>query len=73
MLYYYKLDETSFVTHDGYCQLGIFNDLDFFLANVKVEFKETYWLPDTFNNRYKRLNYQVHLKHQGKLEINNND
>jgi hypothetical protein len=67
MLYYFKLDETNFITHDGYCQLGIFHDLDFFLENVKVDYQETYWLPDTFGTRYKRLNYQIHLKHQGKL------
>lgn len=73
MLYYYKLDEFNFITHDGYCQLGIFHDLDFFLKNIKVNYQETYWLPDIFECRYKRINYQVHLKHQGKLESNNND
>lgn len=67
MLYYFKLDEETFITHDGYCQLGIFHNLEYFLANVKIEYQETYWIPDTFNNRYKRKNYQVHLQQQAKL------
>lgn len=64
MLYYYKLNDTTIITHDGYCQLGVIHDIDYFLNNVKVEYQETYWLPDTFKNRYKRINYQRHLKHQ---------
>jgi hypothetical protein len=67
MLYYYKLDDHNYITHDGHCQLGIIHDIEFFLNNVKVEYQETYWLPDTFNNRYKRINFQRHLQHQGKL------
>ena len=68
MLYYYRLDDNNFITHDGYCQLGIFHDLDFFLQNAKVEYLETYWLPDVFSKRYKRINYQTHLNHQPPLE-----
>lgn len=64
MLYYYKVNDDTFITHDGYVQLGICHNLEYFLANVKVEYIETHWIPDTFNNRYKRLNYQVHLQQQ---------
>jgi hypothetical protein len=68
MLYYYRVDDNNFITHDGYCQLGIFHDLDFFLQNVKIQYTETYWLPDVFSKRYKRINFQTHLKHQSILE-----
>lgn len=67
MLYYYKQDSNNYILHDGNCQLGIIHDINYFLDNVKVKYQETYWLPDTFNKRYKRLKFQKHLKHQENL------
>lgn len=62
-LYYFILDKDTFITHDGHVQLG-FNrmPLNEFLDKVEVEYVETHWLPDVFSNRYKRSNYQKHLK-----------
>lgn len=73
MLYYYIIDENTFITHDGYCQLGIFHDLNFFKNNVGVEYCEAHWCPDPFSIRYKRPNFQKHLQHQGKLQKEAND
>jgi hypothetical protein len=67
MLYYCKISENTYITHDGYIQLGIIHDLEYFKKNVKVEYCETHWCPDTFDKRYKRVNFQKHLQHQGQL------
>jgi hypothetical protein len=62
-LYYYIIDENTFITHDGYMQLGFYRmSIQEFLEKAKVNYVETYWVPDVFTNRYKRLPYQVHLK-----------
>lgn len=51
------------ITHDGEFQLGFFRmSLDDFLDKVKIDYQVTYWLPDPMGNRYKRSNYQKHLK-----------
>jgi hypothetical protein len=61
-LYVYRQDKKILITHDGYVQLGIyFMSLKKFYSLAKKEYIKTYWLPDTFKNRYKRLNYQKHL------------
>lgn len=73
MLYYYIVNENTAITHDGYVQLGVIHDLEFFLKNVKTPYQETYWLPDSFENRYKRVNYQRHLQHQEQLPFQHND
>jgi hypothetical protein len=63
MLYYHKVNEKTIITHDGYVQLGIFfMTEEEFLAKVSVDYTETYWIPDVFCKRYKRANYQKHLK-----------
>lgn len=63
MLYYYKANEKTIITHDGNVQLGVFYTTpEEFLSKIKVECMETYWLPDVFSKRYKRANYQRHLK-----------
>lgn len=62
-LYYYIVDKETIVTHDGHVQLGVFYmSEETFLSKVKVDYTETYWLPDIFSKRYKRVNYQHHLK-----------
>lgn len=61
-LYVHQLNETTLITHDGYVQLGIYQmSLEKFFSMVKVEYIETYWVPDVFTKRYKRVNYQKHL------------
>lgn len=61
-LYVYQLNETTLITHDGNVQLGLFHmSLEKFFSMVKVEYIETYWIPDVFTKRYKRANYQKHL------------
>lgn len=63
LLYYYILNENTFITHDGHIQLGIHNMcIQEFLKNTQVTYIETYWVPDVFSQRYKRVNYQKHLK-----------
>lgn len=62
--YVVEIEENKLITHDGEVQLGIFYmPMEQFLEIVGIEYTETYWLPDTFSKRYKRLNYQNHLKH----------
>jgi hypothetical protein len=63
-LYVTKIDENTLITHDGNVQTGYFKmRLEDFLEQVKVEYIETYWIPDCFLNRYKRANYQKHLNY----------
>ena len=65
-LYVCEIKENLLITHDGHIQLGIYNlSLKEFFENSKIEYMETYWIPDTFNKRYKRLNYQKHLLQRG--------
>lgn len=71
MIYYFVQDETTIITHDGNIQLGIFHDLNLFKNNEN--FVETYWYPDTYNNRYKRINFQRHLIEQAKLPKENKE
>jgi hypothetical protein len=51
------------ITHDGYIQIGIFHHSleDHLRLNSEVEWQVTYWMPDVFTNRYKRLSYQQHM------------
>ena len=52
--------DTHLITHDGYIQLGIFYHSleDHIRLNPHVEWKETYWHPDPFIRRYKRVTFQ---------------
>lgn len=63
-LYFHQLNENTIITHDGYCQLGIYHNMskEQFLSMVKVEYVEVHWVPDVFTKRYKRANYQKLLK-----------
>jgi hypothetical protein len=63
-LYVVEVKENTLITHDGEVQLGVFHmSINEFLQKSNVEYIETYWLPDTFSHRYKRLNYQKHLNY----------
>ncbi len=62
-LYVVKVNENTLITHDGEVQLGLYNTtLENFMSMTKEEYTETYWMPDTFSQRYKRNNYQKHLR-----------
>jgi len=62
-LYVVKVNENMLITHDGEVQLGLYNTtLENFMSMTKKEYIETYWTPDTFSQRYKRNNYQKHLR-----------
>lgn len=61
--YVVEIKENVLITHDGEVQLGLFfMSMKDFLNKAKVQYTETYWLPDTFSQRYKRVSYQKHLK-----------
>jgi hypothetical protein len=63
-LYVVEVEENKLITHDGEVQLGMFSmTMRQFLERAGAEYTETYWLPDTFSHRYKRVNYQKHLNH----------
>ena len=62
-LYVVKLDEDTLLTHDGEVQLGIYHTtIENFMSTVKEKYIETYWIPDVFSHRYRRNNYQKHMK-----------
>jgi hypothetical protein len=61
-LYVVEIEKNTLITHDGEVQLGMYNmSITQFLEKVSVEYVKTYWLPDTFSQRYKRVNFQKHL------------
>lgn len=61
-LYVVKISENTLITHDGEVQLGVYSmSMNDFLNVAKAEYVETYWIPDTFCHRYKRINFQKHL------------
>ena len=62
-LYVVKVNEDMLITHDGEVQLGIYHStLENFMSMTKETYIETYWMPDVFSHRYKRNNYQKHMK-----------
>ena len=54
------LKENKCLTHDGYIQIGIFNHSveRHKELNPCIIWKEVYWYPDIFKNRYKRVKFQ---------------
>ena len=52
------------ITHDGHVQMGIFrHSLETHLRlNPDIDWQVTYWMPDTFSIRYKRINFQHTMK-----------
>jgi len=63
MTYYvHQLNENTLITHDGHVQMGLYHmSLEDFHRLSRIDYIEVHWIPDTFKNRYKRVNYQRHL------------
>ncbi len=63
-LFVVSIDDNSCVTHDGYIQIGIFNHSveKHLKLNPLINWQVTYWMPDPFCIRYKRINYQHTMK-----------
>ena len=59
-IYLVPLNENKCLTHDGYIQIGIFNHSveKHKELNPCIIWKEVYWYPDIFKNRYKRVKFQ---------------
>ena len=63
------------VTHDGYIQIGIMShSVERHLElNPTIDWQVTYWIPDVFNNRYKRVSFQkTEKKNEGSPRTDNN-
>ena len=69
-LFLVDVGDDKCVMHDGYIQLGIFshsaqrhvemsNDI---CGDDPIDWQVTYWMPDPFSDRYKRVNYQHTMK-----------
>ena len=70
MLYVCEYGENHLITHDGHVQVGSLHcTLDWYLKNVKVPVTVVYWIPNTFGNRYPRVNYQRHMEVAGKMAL----
>ena len=52
------------ITHDGHVQMGFFrHSLETHLRmNAETNWQVTYWMPDPFSVRYKRVNFQHTMK-----------
>ena len=63
-LFIVDIDNGRCVTHDGYIQIGIFNHTveKHLELNPLIDWQVTYWMPDPFCIRYKRINYQHTMK-----------
>ena len=59
-LYITPIDNGRCITHDGYIQLGIHShDVKRHIElNPTIDWEVTYWIPDIFKNRYKRVKFQ---------------
>ena len=62
-LFVTPLGEKECITHDGYIQIGIFkHSVEKHLElNPMIDWQVTYWYPDIFMNRYKRVTFQQHM------------
>ena len=71
----YVVEEDGYLlTHDGNCQLGCYKGmtLEEFLAVDRgghIKYVEVHWAPDAFGNRYKRANFQSHMKASGEKDV----
>ena len=59
-LFVVNTGENECVTHDGYIQIGIFNHSaeKHLELNPTIDWQVTYWMPDVWANRYKRVSFQ---------------
>ena len=74
-LYICDIGDGRCVTHDGYIQIGIMShSVEKHLElNHTIDWQVTYWIPDVFNNRYKRISFQkTEKKNEGSPRTDNN-
>ena len=73
-LFIVSINENECVTHDGYIQIGIFNhSVEKHLElNPLINWQVTYWMPDVWMNRYKRVSFQkTEKKNEGSPRTDN--
>ena len=73
-LFIVSIGENECVTHDGYIQIGIFNhSVEKHLElNPTIDSQVTYWMPDIWANRYKRVSFQLtEKKNEGSPRTDN--
>jgi hypothetical protein len=73
-LFVVDIGENKCVTHDGYIQIGIFNhSVEKHLElNPLINWQVTYWMPDVWMNRYKRVSFQkTEKKNEGSPRTDN--
>ena len=69
-LFIVDLENDRCATHDGYIQLGIFSHSakkhiemsNAICGDDPIDWQLTYWMPDPFCIRYKRVNFQKTVK-----------
>ena len=59
-LYLFQDNQDHCISHDGYIQIGSFPHSveEHMKLNPTVDWVVTYWLPDCFGKRYKRVSFQ---------------
>ena len=73
-LFIVEIGENKCVTHDGYIQIGIFDhSLEKHIELCPtIDWQVTYWMPDIFMNRYKRVSFQkTEKKNEGSPKTDN--
>ena len=73
-LYICDIGNGECVTHDGSIQIGIFNHSveKHIELNPTIDWQITYWMPDVFINRYKRVSFQkTEKKNEGSPKTDN--
>ena len=79
-LYIVDIGNGECVTHDGDIQIGIFDhsvEKHIELSNAicgdnPIDWQVTYWMPDVFINRYKRVSFQkTEKKNEGSPKTDN--
>ena len=73
-LFIVEIGENKCVTHDGYIQIGIFDhsvEKHIELCPT-IDWQITYWMPDVFINRYRRVSFQkTEKKNEGSPKTDN--
>ena len=73
-LFIVEIGDNECVTHDGYIQIGIFNHSveKHLKLNPMIDWQVTYWMPDVWANRYKRVSFQqTEKKNEGSPRTDN--
>ena len=80
MLFLVDIGNGRCVSHDGYIQLGVFLhsvEMHIELSNTicgddPIDWQVTYWMPDVWENRYKRVSFQkTEKKNEGSPRTDN--